>query len=107
MHVARPSRNTRPVKIPQGYHLRDDYARLVTPVLGIPADSQLIAPVTERSRVGGSPSRAGHRGKTSNRAADDVSLPIGTSTSSAARVAISSSYTVNGQHVVVLVLNPR
>jgi len=63
-----------------------------TPVAGTPANGQLIAPVTERSRVGVSIA-ALDTAANLERAADTVSLPIGKSASSAATVAISSSYT--------------
>jgi len=84
-------------KFPQGYHLRDHCAQSRRPCAGLPAGGQLIAPVTERSRVGGVHRRADHRVKTWVRAADTVSLPAGKSASSAAKAAISSSCTVNGQ----------
>jgi len=74
-----PNRPVTPVrrKFPQGYHLRDDCARSRRPCAGLPADGQMTAPVTERSRVGGVHRRADHRTKTWIRAADTVSLPAG------------------------------
>ncbi len=96
-----PNRPVTPVrlKFPLGCRLRDDCARSRRPCAGLPAGGQLIASVTERSRVGGVHRRADHRAKTWIWAADTVSLPAGKSASSAAKAAISSSYTVTVNNV--------
>jgi len=94
VHVAEPSRNTRPVKIPAEVPPTGRLRPISLACAGLSAGGQLIAPVTKRSRIGGVHRRADHARKPWIRGADTVSLPAGKSASSAARAAISSSYTV-------------
>jgi len=94
VHVAKPSRNTRPVKIPAEVPPTGRLRPISLACAGLSAGGQLIAPVTKRSRVGGVHRRADHARKPWIRGADTVSLPAGKSASSAARAAISSSYTM-------------